>query len=64
MVKGIRIALAIATLLTALSMAGMSVWSLATGKPALLTIVGVMLTAGFGLFVKHDYDYFFGPKQQ
>lgn len=63
MTQVLRIMLAIATLLTTLGLAGMSVWSLATGKPALLSIVGVMLTVGFGFFVKHDYDYFFGQKQ-
>ena len=58
MVKGIRIALAIATLLTTLGLAGLSVWSLATGKPILLSVVGLMLAGGFGLFVYNDYKYF------
>lgn len=57
-----RIILAILTLLTTLGTASLSVWSLVTGKPVLLTIVGAMLTVGFGFFVKHDYDYFFGKK--
>ena len=60
--QAMRIVIAILTLLTTLGLAGLSVWSLATGKPVLLTIVGGLLTFGFGLFVKHDYDYFFGKK--
>lgn len=59
----LRITLAIATLLTASGMAATGIWSLATGKPFLLTLVCGMLTAGFGLFVYHDYQFFFGKKQ-
>ncbi len=59
----LRIILAVATLLTALSMLGLCIWGLATGKPPLLSIVCGMLTAGFGIFVYHDYQYFFGNKQ-
>lgn len=62
MTQVLRIILAIATLLTTLSMAAGCVWSFATGKPPLLGIVCGMLTVGFGFFVKHDYDYFFGKK--
>lgn len=62
MVNGIRIALAIATLLTTAAMASGAVWSFATGKPLLLGVVCTLLTAGFGLFVYHDYQYFFGKK--
>lgn len=58
----LRIVLAIATLLTTLCMLGLGIWSLVSGKPALLTIVCAMLSAGFGLFVYHDYQFFFGKK--
>lgn len=63
MPQALRIILAIATLLTALGALGLGVWSLVTGQPLLLTIVGGMLAAGFGVFVYHDYQYFFGKKQ-
>jgi len=63
MPKALRIILAVATLLTASGAFGLGAWSLVTGKPLLLTIVGGMLAAGFGLFVYHDYQYFFGKKQ-
>lgn len=60
--KVLRVILAVLTLATTLGTAFLSVWSLVTGKPMLLTVVGAMLTVGFGFFVKHDYDYFFGKK--
>lgn len=60
--KVLRIILAVLTLATTLGTTFLSVWSLVTGKPVLLTIVGVMLTVGFSFFVRNDYNYFFGKK--
>lgn len=57
-----RIVLAIATLLTMLAMAGTAIWSIAAGMPIILPIVTGLLTVGFGLFVYHDYQFFFGKK--
>ena len=57
-----RIALGVATLLTALATAVGGVWSLATGQPALLGIVCASLTLIFGALVYHDYQYFFGKR--
>lgn len=62
MVQVLRIILAIATLLTTLGCAAGSVWSFATGKPALLGVTCALLTVGFSFFVKNDYNYFFGKK--
>jgi hypothetical protein len=62
MTQVLRIILAILTLLTTLAMAGGSVWSFATGKPALLGVVCGLLAVGFSFFVKNDYNYFFGKK--
>jgi hypothetical protein len=40
----------VATLLTTLAMLALTVWSLASGQPALMSVVGVALTAVFGFF--------------
>lgn len=39
-----------ATLITTLAMAALTVWSIASGQPALLTLVGLALTGVFGFF--------------
>lgn len=56
-----RVILGVATLGTALACAGFGVWGFANGQP-LLGVVGLVLTGGFGVFVRNDYRYFFGKK--
>lgn len=62
MTQVLRIVIAILTLLTTLALAGGFVWSLVAHMPPIMPVVTGLLTVGFGFFVKHDYDYFFGSK--
>lgn len=57
----LRILLAVLTLLTALAMLGFAVWALTMPQIG-MAIVCFLLAGGFGIFVYHDYQYFFGKK--
>jgi len=57
----VRIILAVATLLTTLAMAGLGVWAFVHGHIG-MGISQTLLTLGFGFFVFHDYQFFFGKK--
>lgn len=60
--KTIRVVVAVATALTNVALLGGLVWSIATGKPAILPVtLGVLLLA-FGYFSFADYKRFFGSK--
>jgi len=59
-----RIVIGIITLLIALGLAIGTVWSFAAGTPLLLSITCGLLAVGFGFFVYHDYQYFFGKKAE
>lgn len=61
MSKALRIILAIATLLTTLAMLAFAIYGLTIPHIG-LAVVCFTLAAGFGLFVYHDYQYFFGSK--
>jgi hypothetical protein len=62
MSKPVRILFAVLTLLTALAMLGLSIFALTIPHVGLF-VTCLALTAGFGLFVYHDYQYFFGVKK-
>lgn len=59
----LRIILAVATVLTTLAMVTGSVLSFVDGLPPLMGVTCGLLAVGFGFFVYHDYQYFFGKKQ-
>lgn len=61
MSKTLRIILAIATLLTALTMLAFAIYGLTIPHIG-LAVVCFLLAGGFGIFVYHDYQYFFGKK--
>lgn len=61
MSRTIRIITAIATLLTAAATLGFSIFALTIPHWGLFATCFV-LTGMFGLFVYHDYQYFFGKK--
>lgn len=58
----IKIVTAIATLATAAACLFGLVWSIAAAKPVILPITLGMLLVGFGFFIRSDYYYFFGKK--
>jgi hypothetical protein len=58
----IKIVTAVATLATTTACLSGSVWSIATGKPVILSVVLGALTGAFCFFVRNDYYYFFGKK--
>jgi len=60
--KTIKVVTASATALTNIALIGGIVWSIATGKPAILSVTFGALLAGFGYFSYADYRYFFGKK--
>jgi len=58
----IKIVTASATALTNVALAGGTVWSIATGLPAIVPVTLVALLLPFGYFSFADYKYFFGKK--
>jgi len=56
-----RVLLGIFTLLTTLALAFLTGWSFFHAYIG-MGIVNLLLTGGFGLFVWHDYKFFFGKK--
>jgi predicted RND superfamily exporter protein len=56
-----RIIIAVVTLLFTLAFLGLTIWSLTIPHFG-MAVVCLALTAGFGLFVHHDYKHFFGVK--
>ncbi len=63
-VRVLKIVLAIATLLTAVACLFGFVWSIAAAQPVILPIVFGVLLGMFGLFIRNDYYYFFGKKNE
>jgi hypothetical protein len=61
MTQFLRILLAILTLLTTLAMLGFAIFGVVVHQ-WLLVVVCAALTGMFGIFVYHDYQYFFGAK--
>jgi hypothetical protein len=59
--RTLRIILAVATLLTTLGALGFGVYGLTIPHVG-LSVTCFVLAAMFGLFVYHDYQYFFGKK--
>lgn len=58
----IKIVIAIATLATAITCLFGLVWSIAAGQPVILPVVFSSLLVAFGFFLRNDYFYFFGKK--
>lgn len=61
-VQILSIVIAILTLLTEIAAVIGLVWSIATAKPLILTVVLVMMVLGFGVFVYYDAKKYFGNK--
>lgn len=57
-----RFIVSVLTALTVLAMIALTVFSVVKGLPILLTVVGLMLTAGFGFFSYRDYLHYFKNK--
>jgi hypothetical protein len=60
----IKIVTAVATLATAAALLFGFVWSIATGQKVIMPVVCGTLLAMFGLFIRNDYYYFFGKKNE
>ena len=60
--KVIKIVTASATLATAAACLFGLVWSIATGQKVILPVVLGTLLVMFGFFIRNDYYYFFGKK--
>lgn len=57
-----RILMAILTCLLGLASVVGAVWGLVIGVP-LLAVVCFLLSAAFGVFIYHDYQYFFNKSK-
>ena len=60
--KTIKIVTAAATALTNVALVVGTVWSIASGLPAILPVTLVALLLPFGYFSFADYKHFFGNK--
>ncbi len=60
--KTIKVITASATALTNVALLGGTVWSIASGLPAIVPVTLVALLLPFGYFSFADYKYFFGKK--
>ena len=60
-VKILKVALAVATVLTTLGTLTITVWGVVAAQWGLAATC-LLLTAGFGYFSYRDYKLFFGPK--
>lgn len=56
-----RIIVAVVTVLFTLALLGFTIFALTIPHFGMAAVC-LALTAGFGLFVYHDYQYFFGAK--
>jgi len=59
----LRIILGLVTVLIVIIMLVATVWFVIKGATILLSLVCMFLAVLFGVFVYHDYQYFFGNKK-